>query len=108
MSEPVSEPGTERSSDQPQRPHRRLSPLTPLVRSFVLVVIVLGSTWDDLLRGDVGPIGYLLLAMLVAGAVFGAASWLRTKYWIEHDELRVDTGIISRQSRRIRVDRLQG
>jgi putative membrane protein len=91
-----------------ERPYRRLSPLTPLVRSFVLVVVVLGSTWDDLLRGDVGPIGYILLAMLVAGAVFGAASWLRTKYWIESDELRVDTGIVSRQSRRIRVDRLQG
>jgi putative membrane protein len=95
-------------SETDQRPHRRLSPLTPLVRSFVLVVVVLGSTWDNLLRGDVGPIGYILLAMLVAGAVFGAASWLRTKYWIESDELRVDTGIVSRQSRRIRVDRLQG
>ncbi len=46
--------------------------------------------------------------MLVAGAVYGTASWLRTKYWIESDELRVDTGIVSRQSRRIRVDRLQG
>jgi putative membrane protein len=96
------------ASQKDVRPYRRLSPLTPLVRSFVLVVVVLGSTWDDLLRGEVGPIGYILLAMLVAGAVFGAASWLRTKYWIESDELRVDTGIVSRQSRRIRVDRLQG
>ena len=51
---------------------------------------------------------WLLLALLVAGAVYGAASWLRTKYWIEADELRVDTGVVSRQSRRIRVDRLQG
>ena len=46
--------------------------------------------------------------MLVAGGIYGTASWLRTKYWIESDELRVDTGIVSRQSRRIRVDRLQG
>jgi putative membrane protein len=91
-----------------EHPYRRLSPLTPLVRSFLVVVVVLGSTWDDLLHGDVGPIGYVLLAVLVAGAVFGTASWLRTKYWIESDELRVDTGIVSRQSRRIRVDRLQG
>ena len=51
---------------------------------------------------------WLLLALLAAGAVYGAASWLRTKYWIEADELRVDTGVVSRQSRRIRVDRLQG
>jgi putative membrane protein len=93
---------------EPDRPYKRLSPLTPLVRSFLLVVAVSASTWDDLLRGDVGPIAWLLLALLVAGAVYGAASWLRTKYWIEADELRVDTGVVSRQSRRIRVDRLQG
>ena len=87
---------------------RRLSPLTPLVRSSLLVVAVLASTWDDLLSGRPGPVGWVLLVMLVAGAVYGTASWLRTTYWIEADELRVDTGVISRQSRRIRVDRLQG
>ncbi len=91
-----------------ERPYRRLSPLTPLVRSGIFVVAVAATTWDDLLRGDLGPLGATLLALLVAGAVYGGASWLRTKYWIESDELRVDTGVISRQSRRIRIDRLQG
>jgi putative membrane protein len=91
-----------------ERPFKRLSPLTPLVRSFLLVVAVLASSWDDVLRGDVGPLAWVLLGLLVAGAAYGAASWLRTKYWIEADELRVDTGVVSRQSRRIRVDRLQG
>ena len=90
------------------RPYKRLSPLTPVVRSFILVVAVVATSWDDVLHGDLGPLAWLLLAMLVAGAVYGAASWLRTKYWIEADELRVDTGLVSRQSRRIRVDRLQG
>jgi putative membrane protein len=91
-----------------ERPYKRLSPLTPLVRSFILVVAVLASTWDDVLGGELGPIAWGLLAMLVAGLVYGTTSWLRTKYWIEADELRVDTGVVSRQSRRIRVDRLQG
>jgi putative membrane protein len=91
-----------------ERPYRRLSPLTPLVRSAILVVALVVSSWDDLLRGDLGPIAWILVAVLVAGLVYGTASWLRTKYWIEADELRVDTGVISRQSRRIRVDRLQG
>ena len=36
------------------------------------------------------------------------ASWVRTKYWIDGDELRIDTGVVVRQSRRIRIDRLQG
>jgi putative membrane protein len=94
--------------DGVERPYKRLSPLTPVVRSFLLVVAVVATSWDDFLHGDVGPLAWLLLAMLVAGAVYGAASWLRTKYWIEADELRVDTGLVSRQSRRIRVDRLQG
>ncbi len=91
-----------------RRPYRRLSPLTPLVRGFILLIAVLASTWDDLLRGDLGPFAWLLLAILAAGAAYGAASWLRTTYRIEADELRVDTGVVSRQSRRIRVDRLQG
>lgn len=92
---------------EPERPFKRLSPLTPLVRSFILVVAAVASTWDDLLRGDLGPLAWGFLALLVGGGVYGAASWFRTKYWIEGDELRVDTGVVSRQSRRIRVDRLQ-
>lgn len=97
----MADPGTD-------RPYRRLSPLTPLVRSFIFVVAVVSASWRDALSGHLGPLGWILLALLLAGAVFGTASWLRTKYWIEGDELRVDTGVISRQSRRIRVDRLQG
>jgi putative membrane protein len=93
---------------EPERPFKRLSPLTPVVRSFIVVVAVAVSTWDDILRGDLGPIAWMLLGLLVAGGIYGTASWLRTKYWIEADELRVDTGVVSRQSRRIRVDRLQG
>ncbi len=93
----------------PGREHeyRRLSPLTPLVRSFIFLVAAVGSSWQSLLHGDVGPLAWLLLALGIAGAVYGAASWLRTKYWIEADELRVDTGVVGRQSRRIRIDRLQ-
>ena len=101
MSAPAADPPLERS-------HRRLSPLTPLVRSAILVLAALASTWDDVLHGQLGPVGWLFLTGLVAGAVYGTASWLRTKYWIESDELRVDTGVVTRHSRRIRVDRLQG
>jgi putative membrane protein len=90
------------------RPYRRLSPLTPLVRSFIFVVAAVSAMWRDLFRGELGPFGWVLLSLLVAGAIYGTASWARTKYWIESDELRVDTGVISRQSRRIRIDRLQG
>ncbi|HZJ06333.1 MAG TPA: PH domain-containing protein [Nocardioidaceae bacterium] len=91
-----------------EHPYRRLSPLTPVARSGILIVAVLAATWRDLLRGDLGPFGWLLLGLLIVGGIYGGTSWLRTKYWIESDELRVDTGVINRQSRRIRIDRLQG
>jgi putative membrane protein len=89
------------------RPYRRLSPLSPFVRSGIIFVAVIGATWHDLLRGEFGPVGLILLALLAIGLAYGLASWWRTKYWIDGDELRVDTGVISKQSRRIRVDRLQ-
>lgn len=92
----------------PERPYRRLSPLTPLARGGIIVAAATTTVFRDVARGDLGPTALVLLALLVAGGVFGVASWVRTKFWIEADELRVDTGVISRQSRRIRIDRLQG
>ena len=91
-----------------ERPFRRLSPLTPVVRGAIFVVAAAFATWEELLAGQLGPLGLLLLGVLAAGFVYGYASWLRTRYWVEDDELRVDTGVFYHQSRRIRIDRLQG
>ena len=90
------------------RAFHRLSPLTPLVRGAVFVVAVAATTWDDVLSGRLGTLALILLAVLLAGAVYGFASWLRTRYWIDERELRIDTGVVVHQSRRIRIDRLQG
>ena len=91
-----------------QRTARRLSPLTPVVRSFIVVVAAGTTVLRDITRGDLGPTAVMFALLLLAGGAYGVASWLRTKFWIEADELRVDTGVLSRQSRRIRIDRLQG
>lgn len=91
------------------KPYARLSPLTPVVRAPILLLAVLGGSWQQILRqDDVGFTGLLLVGLLVAGGGYGVASWLMTKYWIDGDELRIDTGVLVRQSRRIRIDRLQG
>lgn len=105
MSEPAPGP-------TPVRRPRRLSPLTPVVRAPILAVAVVGGSWQTLIEqrtlGSIGVVGLTVLAVLVAGAVYGVASWLRTTYWIDDDELRIDTGVLVRRSRRIRIDRLQG
>lgn len=110
MTTPAEPPGPAAAPEQAPAasPPRRLSPLTPVVRGFYLGVAFVVTSWDNLVRGQIGVFGLLLLGLLVAGAVFGAVSWLRTTYVVERDELRVDTGLVSRRSRRIRVDRLQG
>ncbi len=87
---------------------RRLSPLTPVARAPIVLLAVVGTSWQQLIRQGVGPFTVVLGVLLVAGAVYGVASWVRTKYWIDDDELRIDTGVVVRQSRRIRIDRLQG
>jgi putative membrane protein len=104
-------PGPLPPPEQPTLPKpraQRLSPLTPVVRSFIVLVAAATTVLRDVTRGDLGPTAVVFTLLLVGGAAYGAASWLRTTFWIEADELRVDTGVISRQSRRIRIDRLQG
>ena len=107
---PAADPGAgpDLGPDGSRHPAQRLSPLTPLVRGAVFVVAVAATTWDDLLSGEVGTLALILLAVLLAGALYGYASWLRTTYWIDDRELRIDTGVVYHQSRRIRIDRLQG
>ena len=88
---------------------QRLSPLTPFVRGPILIVAFIGASWDDvILDHQLGFAGVMLLVLLVAGAAYGLVSWLVTKYWIDEAELRIDSGVLVRRSRRIRIDRLQG
>jgi putative membrane protein len=95
-------------TDRPDAP-RRLSPLTPVVRAPIVLLAVVGGSWQQLFTQErPGIIALVLLGLLLVGGGYGVASWVRTKYWIGGDELRIDTGVVSRQSRRIRIDRLQG
>ncbi len=96
------------ASGPPVSVPRRLSPLSPVVRGGIFLAATLAATWQRLLSGNLGIVGLFLLGVVVLGALAGVVSWLRTTYWIEGDELRIDTGVVSRQSRKIRIDRLQG
>lgn len=109
-------------ADQPTGtpPMRRLHPLTPFVRGwkYLAGLLAVGTSQglDALLSARAAPttsardiatiLGVLVAAAL--GAVFLAwLSWRTTRFGIDAGDLRIDSGVLNRQSRRIRLDRLQ-
>lgn len=87
---------------------RRLHPLTPLLRGWgwLVAAIVFGGQ-DALRAGDPARFAIIVPAMALIGFGFGFASWWFTRYGFDGDDLRIDSGILQRRSRRVRMDRLQ-
>jgi putative membrane protein len=101
----VSEP-----SDQPlDRDFQRVHPLSPLLRVGILVVAGLVASWRQLVE-DFQPLAALTImgTVVVGGLAYGVLSWWFTRFRIGGDELRIDSGVLMRRSRRIRIERLQG
>ena len=98
---------------QTERPH----PLTPFIRGWIVFVAIvvgfgrqivenvsngeglasLGITWIVL--------GVLALALLAAGA--GYVSWRFTRFVIDDEELRIETGVLFKTSRKVAFERIQ-
>jgi putative membrane protein len=96
---------------------RRLHPLTPLVRSWkvlaVLLAIVAQQRGPEIAsnglpsqREALYGLAGLGVAVVVAG-VYGLLSWQRSQYRVDGDSLQLHTGVLFRQQRRARLDRLQ-
>lgn len=96
-----------------ERPH----PLTPLIRGWlVLVAIVLAAGREFLPDGNrdggfrVPDLGWLFAlvgaAVLLAG-VAGFVSWWFTRFVIDDEEIRIDSGALWRRSTRVGFQRLQ-
>jgi putative membrane protein len=108
--------------DAPDQWHR-VHPVSPLVRGWVAVVgvmVIFGrNSFEDLLRsassgGRYGPQGppAWLIAGILGGAVvvFGTAfflSWYFTRYQVSDEHVRVNSGVLFRQQRQARIDRVQ-
>ena len=98
---------------QTERPH----PLTPFIRGWIVfVAIVIGfgrqlveSASDGGGLASLGPLwiaaGVLGLALLAGGA--GYVSWRFTRFVIDDEELRVETGVLFKTSRKIAFERIQ-
>ena len=87
---------------------RRLHPLTPLLRGWVWLASAVAFGGQDAVRaGDPGRFLLLIPVIAIIGFAFGLASWWFTRYGFDGDALRIDSGILQRRSRRVRLDRLQ-
>jgi putative membrane protein len=93
-----------------QRPteSRRLHPLTPFARGWAAMVAAAVFFGQDALR-TLDPVRILLtlVAVAVVGSAYGLLSWWFTRYVIERDDLRVDSGVLFRRTRHVRLNRLQ-
>lgn len=87
---------------------RRVHPLSPVAHAGQALAPLLAGV---VLAGQgipfVGRIVLVLLALALV-AFFGWLSWLRTSFWFDADgDLRVSTGILFRNERRVQLSRLQ-
>jgi len=104
------EPAATQSVDRPMdRDFQRVHPLSPLLRVGVLVTVGLVASWRQLVE-DFQPLAALVImgTVVVVGTAYGVLSWWFTRFRIGADELRIDSGVVLRRSRRIRIERLQG
>ncbi|GAA3231050.1 PH domain-containing protein [Oerskovia jenensis] len=111
------------STTQPDAPPteltwHRVHPVTPVVRGWsviaVLLVIVGNRTLEGLPAGENMLAGngwwQILGGIVVVGLVglgYSALAWRMTTYAIDDESVRLHTGVLFRQQRKARLDRLQ-
>lgn len=88
----------------------RLHPLTPLLRGGKVLLILAGVIGQQGVRQEGLPpsvLGLIALAVAAVAVAAGYLSWRRTGYRLTETELQVDSGILTRRSRRVPLARLQ-
>ena len=109
-------PGQPTPTAGPLKPTERPHPLTPFVRGW-LVFVAIAIGWGREIVTNAGEnqfeLGGLLwilpvLAVVVLlAATAGFISWYFTRFVIDDEELRIDTGAIFKKSTKIPFERLQ-
>ncbi len=87
---------------------RRLHPFSPLLRGWKIFAAAVAIAAQQL-YGDLS-VGWLLVGILVSipvALVYGYLSWRFTHFRVSDEDLRLETGVLFRRSRRVRLDRLQ-
>jgi putative membrane protein len=90
-------------------PWHRLHPLSPVIRAgrvFIGAVIVFaGTLTPGSGQSRTGVVTRLVIGVLVIA--FGAISWLVTRWRVEGNDLRIETGLIRRNSLRFPLAQIQ-
>ncbi len=108
LGDPDLAPGVEPDLTAEVTALRRLHPATPVLNGWKYFAVVVAIVGQEAVRDlDFKMFGLQLAAALVLGVVLGSFSWWFTKYRIEGEDLRIESGFLFRRSRRIRIDRLQ-
>ncbi len=96
----------------------RLHRVTPLLKGWKALAVGLAllaqQRGDDLISGGSRPGGVEVLVSLgllgllaVGAAIWAALSWRMTRYRVDGDVLQLHSGVLFRQQRQARLDRLQ-
>ena len=89
---------------------QRLHPLTPVARIGrllpALVLLALVSVVHSNVENRTAETDYLVLLTL-GSAVYGYVHWMVTRWRFEGETLRIDSGLIRRDSRRLPLARIQ-
>jgi len=89
---------------------QRLHPLTPLARvgrlAPALVFLALVSTVHSRAENQTAETDYLVVITL-GSALYGYVHWMVTRWRLEADTLRIETGLVRRDSRRLPLARIQ-
>ena len=88
----------------------RLHPLTPVLQGWrALGIVAVITAQDGLRRGGISgtQIWITLAVVMPVAAIGGYLSWHRRRWRVEGGDLRIESGIITRRSRRVPLARLQ-
>src|SRR5829696_8724115 len=99
-------PQTAKPVKQTERPH----PLTPFIRGWIVLLAILigaarelvpdGSSEDNISVADLSWILPLAAIAVVLAGIAGFISWRFTRFVIDDEELRVETGAVFKSSKK--------
>lgn len=109
---------TERPTDVDPREWRRFHPVTPVVKGWkvlLVLLVILGQQAGDNVgaAADVlSSVGWWAIAAVPAGVLllatgYAAIAWRMSKYAIDERAVFLHTGVVFRQQRTARLDRIQ-